>query len=74
MNNFFQKLLSSSSDASHKRFIAIGGFFALVLLSLLNQIWGLKVDDAFIYVFAGLAGLQSTLSIFEKKSYENKEN
>lgn len=65
---FWNNLLSSGNDSSHKRFIAIGSFFVLAALAFLNQIFAMNVNESFIYTFGGLAGLQSTLSLFEKKS------
>jgi hypothetical protein len=65
---FWNNLLSSGNDSSHKRFIAVGSFFVLAALAFLNQIFAMNVNESFIYTFGGLAGLQSTLSLFEKKS------
>ena len=65
---FWNNLLSSGNDSSHKRFIAVGSFFVLAALAFLNQIFAMNVNKSFIYTFGGLAGLQSTLSLFEKKS------
>ena len=65
---FWYKILSSGNDSSHKRYIAVGSFFILSILALLNQIFSMEVNESFVYTFGGLAGLQSTLSLFEKKS------
>lgn len=63
--DFLKSLIGSSTGKSHKRFISLGSFFVLVLIALLNQIFSLKIDTTFIYVFAGLAGWQSGLSTIE---------
>lgn len=72
LKNFFLGMISANNESSHKRFIALGSFLILVVLALTNQWWALDVKDTFIYVFAGLAGLQSTLSMFEK--HDNNQN
>lgn len=64
---FFSDMINAENATSHKRFIAIFSFITLVIMVALNQIFALDVKDTFIYTFAGLAGLQSTLSVFEKK-------
>lgn len=64
---FMGKVMSASTDESSKRFIMIGSFFILCVLALINQIFGLSVDQSFIYVFAGLAGFSAYMTIKDKK-------
>jgi len=63
-----KELISSTSDSSSKRYVMIGSFYALILMALLNQLFGLKVDMAFILTFAGLAGATGVMTVAEKKN------
>lgn len=64
---FHKNMFTSGNDASTKRYIAYLSTVALIVLAAVNQFFALDVKDTFICAFAGLAGLQTTLSIFEKK-------
>ena len=63
--SYIKALLSSSDLASHKRMLAIGSWLVLVVMVLLSA-FGHQVDDTLIYVFAGLCGGQSALTVIDK--------
>lgn len=60
--NYWHKLISNSDDASHKRLISILSFIILVLMVVIKAL-GWQVDNNLIYVFAGLCGGQSILTV-----------
>ncbi len=60
--NYWQKLISKSDDASHKRLIACLSFMVLIAMVVIKA-FGWQVDKDLIYVFAGLCGGQSVLTV-----------
>ncbi len=72
MNSFFKDLFGNSDDTSHKRLIAVGAFLVLVSMVVIKAV-GCEVDDQLIYVFAGLTGGQSLLSVVDKHGIKKKE-
>ena len=65
MKTFINNLLSSSSETSHKRLIAIASFLVLVIMVIISA-FGHTVDVHLIYVFASLVGGQSLLTVVDK--------
>ncbi len=59
-------LVSDSNEVSHKRVIALASFLVLVGMVIVKA-KGHPVDDNLIYVFGGLCGGNSILSVIEKK-------
>lgn len=68
---FHIDLVKSKSGISHKRYIATMSFYAIIMFGLLD----LKYDvPTIIYIIlSGLAGVQSTLSMFEKKKKQDED-
>jgi len=65
MKIFIKNLISNSDEASHKRLIALCSFLVLVLMVIIKA-FGYQVDNNLIYVFAGLTGGQSILTVIDK--------
>lgn len=65
--NFFRELLNSSSDTSSKRFISL---FCLLLLTVLiiAALYGIKVDEAFIYALVSLILGSSSMTLVSNKN------
>lgn len=62
---WLKNLISNSDEASHKRLISFGSFVVLVGMVILKA-FGLPIDSTLIYVFAGLCGGQSILTVIDK--------
>lgn len=62
-------MLSNSSDISNKRVIAFLSFICLVVILIFDLI-GIKVSEYISFIFAGLSGFSSTLTVGDK--YLNK--
>lgn len=73
MKQFFQKLISSSDDVSHKRIISVVSFCILIIM-VVAVFFGAKVHDTLIYVFAALTGGQSVLTVMEKLGKKDERN
>ena len=67
MKKWIKDLISSSDDASHKRFISVASFIVLILMVVLNS-FGLVITPELIYVFGALCGGNSIMSVIEKFS------
>ena len=65
MKTFIKNLLSNSDLISHKRLLAIVSFIVLVVMVGLKA-KGLEIDKDLIYVFAGLTGGNSILTVVDK--------
>lgn len=65
IKTFLKNMLSDSNSTSHKRIIALSSFLVLVAMVIIKA-KGYEVDNNLIYVFAGLTGGQSALSVIEK--------
>lgn len=65
MKQFFKNLISGTNELSHKRFIALLSFACLIACLVLNA-FKIAVDSNLIYVFAGLAGLSSAMTVIDK--------
>lgn len=65
MKTWIKNLLSNSDEASSKRTIALLSFIVLVGMVVLNA-FNIHIDPQLIYVFAGLCGGSSALTVAEK--------
>jgi len=65
MKEFLRNMLSSSSDTSHKRTIAFLSWVCLLVILIFDLI-GIKVSEYLTYIFAGLSGFSSTLTLGEE--------
>jgi len=63
---FIKNMLSGSSDVSHKRVISVIAFTVLIGMVIVNGIQHTTFDNNLIYVFAGLAGGESVLTVIEQ--------
>jgi hypothetical protein len=61
---WLQTLLSNSNDADEKRLISIVAFIVLIAMVVLNA-FEIQIDHTLIYVFAGLAGGTSLLTVLD---------
>ncbi len=61
---WLQTLLSNSNDADEKRVIALIAFVVLIGMVVLNA-FKIQIDHTLIYVFAGLAGGTSLLTVLD---------
>ena len=61
---WLQTLLSNSNDADEKRVIALIAFVVLIGMVVLND-FKIQIDHTLIYVFAGLAGGTSLLTVLD---------
>ena len=63
--SYIKILISSSNDADEKRLIALGSFVVLIGMVIIKAFYG-QIDNTLIYVFAGLAGGSSVLTVIDK--------
>lgn len=69
MKDFIINMLSDSSTISHKRTISFLSFICLIVILIFDLI-GIKVSEYISFIFAGLSGFSSTLTVGDK--YLNK--
>jgi len=68
---FHIDLVKSKSGISHKRYIATMSFYAIIMFGLLDLKF--NVPEIVYIILSALAGVQSTLSILEKKKKQNED-
>jgi len=59
---WLQILLSNSNDADEKRLISLISVLVLIIIVAINA-FGIQIDHTLIYIFAGLAGGSSLLTV-----------
>ena len=67
MKKFLLNLVSNSNEVSSKRIIGLLSFIVLVVMVAIRA-YGREVDEHLIYVFAGLVGGQSILTVIDKNN------
>ena len=73
MKEFIKDMLSSSNEVSHKRVIALLSWACLVVILIFDLI-GIKVSEYIAFIFAGLSGFSSTLTVGDKYLNRFKDN
>jgi|WetSurMetagenome_2_1015567.scaffolds.fasta_scaffold604482_2 hypothetical protein len=66
---WIKSLISADGDASHKRFISICAFIALIIFGivlLITKARGNDIDNTILYILASIVGGQSVLTVFDK--------
>lgn len=66
MIKYIKRIISSKSDVSHKRILALLSFIVLIGMVIGNVIFKIVVQESLIYTFAGICTGQSTLSVIDK--------
>lgn len=72
MKTFIYDLLSNSESVSHKRTVSMISVLCLILI-LVCDLCGIKVTEYLTFVFLGMTGYNSSLSVIEKLFNKNKQ-
>lgn len=73
MKTFLKSLFSDSGEVSHKRIISIISFLVLIGMVILVM-FKYPVNEHLVYVFAGLTGFQSGMTVIDKIINKDSNN
>jgi uncharacterized membrane protein HdeD (DUF308 family) len=65
MKRWLKEMMSSRSEVSHKRFIALVSLLVLIVLAFFSA-FGHTASESLYYIFGSLVGGSSILTVIEK--------